>query len=332
MENGTFSVGIDLGGTKLLACLIDENWQVKEEVKKKTRPERGPQAVVERIVEVVDALIEKSGQTKDSLKAIGIGVPGTVDSVSGTVIYAPNMPGWSQIPIGAMLHERLTLPVAVGNDVNMGLFGEHHFGAARGYNYVVGVFVGTGVGGGLIVEGKLVHGANNLAGEFGHMVIQRKLNGRICGCGNRGCLEAYAGRKSIVQKIASRRDTDGYSSMLKGMDFDALTSGKLNKALKQNDRLVTKTIKTACKDIGSGIASLLNILDPEVIVLGGGVIEAMADFMFPLIQQAVKEHTLSYDTRKTHIVLSQLGDHAVALGAASYAFNQIQPLSPSHPV
>jgi glucokinase len=328
MEDGVFTVGIDLGGTKLLACLIDENWEVKEVMKKKTKPDQGPEAVVDRVVDVVKTLIEKSGQSRDRLKAIGIGVPGTVDSAAGTVIYAPNMPGWSQIAIGAMLHDRFAFPVTVDNDVNMGLLGEYHFGAARGYNYVVGVFVGTGIGGGLIMDGKLVHGANNLAGEFGHMVIQRKANSRECGCGNRGCLEAYAGRKSIVQKIASRA-RDGYTSMFKDIDFNTLTSNKLNNALIQKDRLVTKTIKTACQDIGVGIASLLNILDPEVVVLGGGIIEAMSDFMMPLIHQAVKNHTLSYDTRKTQIVLSQLGDYAIALGAASYAFSQSQTLSPS---
>lgn len=325
MGDNDFTIGIDLGGTKLLACLINQDWQVKELVKKKTKPERGPEAIVDLIVEVVKKLLEKTGLSHDRVNAIGIGVPGIVDNITGTVIYAPNMPDWSQIPLGTMLHERLAFPVAVDNDVNMGLLGEFHFGAAKGFNYVAGVFVGTGIGGALIVNGKLVQGANNLAGEFGHMVIQRKANARMCGCGNRGCLEAYGGRKAITKKIVSM-GKNSTSTLLKGVNITSLTSRKLNKAIMEQDSLVIKTIKTACQDIGIGIANLLNILDPEAVVLGGGVIEAMADFMLPLILQSVKDHTLSYDSRKTEIVLSKLGDDAVVLGAASYALSLSQKL------
>lgn len=322
MKTPEFTVGIDLGGTKILAALVDEKGTVNGQSKTKTQAESGADEVINRISQCVEDLLTEHQMTSDSIAAIGMGAPGMVDTERGEVISAPNMKGWNNILIGDILKSRFNRPVFVGNDVNMGLLGEFYFGAAQGYNNVVGVFVGTGIGGGIMINGQILPGAHYMAGEIGHMVISKKSKKALCGCGNLGCLEAFGGKVGIARKIEASI-IKGSKTSLETDDTTVLASGTLKKAVKGKDELVMKILRNASKDIGLGIANLINILDPELVVIGGGVIESLADFMLPLIQKEVIKNTINYEQRNTKIVESQLGDHAVVLGAASFAAHRI---------
>jgi glucokinase len=322
MGKTEYTVGIDLGGTKILAALVDDKGAVKGEIKTKTLADRGPEEVINRLLHSVENLLTDHQMTTESVAALGMGAPGMVDIERAEVISAPNMQGWQNILIGDILKNRLDIPVYVGNDVNMGLLGEFYFGAAQGYKDVIGVFVGTGIGGALIINGQIITGTHHMAGEIGHMVISKKSKKALCGCGNTGCFEAFGSKIAIARKIDSAIKK-GDETSLPFNDIRSLKSNTLKKAVKKQDDLVIKIIRKASKDIGIGIANLLNILDPELVVVGGGVIESLGDFMLPLIQNEVIKNTISYEQRNTKIVESQLGDHAVVIGAASYARHQL---------
>ncbi len=325
MRKKNYTIGIDLGGTKILTALIDNNWKIKGLVKKKTKATIGHQGVIKRIIKTIDEILKENALTNKDILAIGIGAPGMVDENSGNVIYAPNLTGWKDIPLGITLSKSLKTPVTVGNDVNMGLYGEFCFGAAKGYKDIIGIFIGTGIGGAIINNGKVISGANHMAGEIGHMVINKEEKSLQCGCGKYGCIEATAGRLGIAKQIAVKIEK-GSASVVCDITQDnavKLKSGKLKKALESKDTLVIKMIKIASEEIGIGIANLINILDPELVVVGGGVIEALSDFMLPLIRRSTEKNTINFEARQTQIVESLLGDDAAILGAASYALNKV---------
>jgi glucokinase len=323
---GQYTVGIDLGGTKLLTALIDGEWKIQAITKIKTQAELGVDYVNNLIVSSVKQLLENYHLTAQEIRAVGIGVPGMVDSVEGIVLSAPNLTGWQNIRIVEILSHKLEIPVVAGNDVNVGLLGESQFGAAKGYKDVVGVFVGTGIGGAVMIDGKIVNGAHHLAGEIGHIVIDKHEKSLRCGCGKLGCLEASAGRVGMAKQIAAKAKKGKPSILAEAAKKDVLKikSGKLKKAVQANDDLGVEIVKKSAEEIGIAIANLINILDPELIVLGGGVIEALSDFMLPIIHKSVKHNTINYHVRNTNIVISQLGDHATVMGAAYHALSRIE--------
>ncbi len=326
MKRVKYTIGIDLGGTKILAALIDENWEIKSLLKKKTKASSGPQEVISRIINTIEELVKENNLKNNDIIAIGIGAPGMVDEKNGNVMYAPNLTGWKDIPLGSTLSKKFKVPVSVANDVNMGLFGEFNFGSAKGYRNVVGIFIGTGIGGAIIIDGNIISGANHMAGEIGHMVINSKDKNLQCGCRNYGCIEASAGRLGIAKQIAKKIEK-GSTTIVGDITQDnavKLKSGKLKKALQSEDDLVTKMIKKASEEIGIGIANLINILDPELVVVGGGVIEALGKLMLPLILRSTEKNTINYETRQIQIVESQLKDDAAVLGAASFALSKVK--------
>ncbi|RMD57692.1 MAG: ROK family protein [Nitrospirae bacterium] len=306
---------------------------MKSVYKKKTKATGGPEVVIEQIVLSVEDILKQHNSKIEDIEALGIGVPGMVDENSGVVISAPNLYGWKDIALKDKMEEILGIPVIIGNDVNMGLFGEYRFGVAKDYRNIVGVFVGTGIGGAIIIDGKILTGANNLAGEIGHMVIDRKSNMQ-CGCGNYGCIEASAGRLGIVKRIASKikKGKRSIVSSICKKNMLKLRSGKLKKAIDAGDEVVSKEVKRASKEIGIAIANILNILDPEAVVLGGGVIEALGDFMLPFIKRSISQHTVNYGDRKTKILMSILGDYSTIMGAASYALEKLILSGDRHPL
>ena len=310
-------IGIDLGGTKILAAVVRADGQVLGRSKKRTRPELGPDAVIERIIQAAQQAAETAGLTPNDVMAVGIGAPpGTLDPHSGAVLYAPNLPGWENIPLGRRLADALGVPVLVQNDVNVGTLGEFELGAGRGTRDMVGIFVGTGVGGGIIADGKLRSGARNAAGEVGHMVIAA--GGPYCGCGRQGCLEAVASRTAIERDLRAgvAAGRQNLIQEIAGPELERITSSVLARAWEANCPLTHEVLGRAQWYLGLHAAAIVNFFDPEILVYGGGVIEAMGESFLAPIRTVAHQHFIRQSGRPVQIVAATLGDNAGVLGAA----------------
>jgi glucokinase len=314
-----YLLGVDLGGTKILAGVFTPQMKNLGKVKSSTKADRGPEAVIERIARCIEDAIDECDLTPEQIRGVGIGAPGAVDSESGKVLFAPNLPGWTDIALKKELEKELKLPVFLENDGNICTLGVHQVELEGKPKQMIGIFIGTGIGAGLILDGKLFAGFNRTAGEVGHMVLE--VGGPKCGCGNRGCFEAVAGRQAIYKKIQALVK-DGQKTMLTetlGNDLADLRSGDLRKALKRGDKLVEGVIEEAAEYIGIGIANLVNLLSPEVVVLGGGVIDALEDEMMAIIVETAHDYALTGTDKGLEIIASKLGDDAGIVGGAVLA-------------
>jgi len=313
-----FVLGLDLGGTKINAAVIDGAGKILSSARDKTEAELGAESVLDRIVKTGEKALQGAGIRADQLYAAGIGSPGPLDWQSGVIIESAHL-HFDNFPLGPRLSQSFGCPVFVDNDVNAGTYGEFKIGAARGADYALGMFVGTGIGGGIVIHGKLHHGFSKNAGEVGHMVVLA--GGPRCNCGARGCLEALASRTGIVNHLRNAVKDGIKTSLTKhhGKRLEEVSSGALKEAYQREDKLVRKTIKRAAKYIGIGIGSLVNVLGPEVVVLGGGVIEALADEMLPVIQKSAARVAFEYSLKGVRIVRASLGDDAGVVGAAIIA-------------
>ena len=311
-------IGVDMGGTKILSAVIGPGGNILGTAKVPTKADRGPSVVIDRIADSIRKAIDKSGVAPTSIEAVGIGAPGPLDPATGVVIFAPNL-RWKDVRLKDELEARVGFPTFVDNDVNVGTLGEHVFGAGQGFQNVVGIFVGTGIGGGIILQGELFHGASKTAGEIGHIIV--KAGGPRCGCGTRGCLEAIASRTAMTKQFrkAIKKGQKSVLSELTGGDLTAIRSGVLAKAIRLNDKLTLKVIKKTTKYLGVGIGSIVNFLNPEMIVLGGGVVEALDDTFLDNIRAAAEKYALPDTLSGVQIVPAKLGDNAGILGAAALA-------------
>ena len=321
----SYGLGIDFGGTKLLAGVIDlGSGAVVSTAKKKTRSSEGAEGVVERLGDVAAAALAGAKLPKGaSVSGAGIAAAGQVDPERGVLISAPNLGGIHHVPLGAALGKRLDVPVRLGNDVQSAALGELRFGAGKGADRVLCVFVGTGVGGALVADGKLERGATSTAGEIGHLVIHA--DGRFCGCGGRGHLEAYASRTAITRVLLEelRRGRQSVLTELledEGVDESApggtaIRSGLLAKAVAQKDELVLETIQHAGRYLGLGLASAINFYNPGRVVVGGGVVEAVP-LLLEIAAPIARREALAVPGKAVEIVPSKLGDNAGIVGAA----------------
>ncbi len=318
-------IGVDLGGTKLLAAVIDSDGNVIDS-KKVTSPKSNSDEIVARIVTVIETLRTKHAETGVEISAIGLGVPGVVDRETGTVIAAPNLP-LEGVELGRLITGACGLPTEVGNDVTLATMGEVWFGAARGVGNVLGVFVGTGIGAGVVVDGKMYLGAHGGSGESGHVLMQR--DGPECGCGRRGCLEALASRTAIERDIRLEVE-DGRMSVLgdRVRAGKRLRSGRILTALEEGDSLTTEIVNRASSTLGTAIGSVVNVLDPDLVVVGGGLVEACGLFMMPVVIEAANARMMPVPGGPVPIVPSQLGDNAGILGAAALAFEALNVRKP----
>ena len=312
-------VGVDMGGTKILSAVIDAEGNILGTAKLSTKADEGTPAVIDRIAESIEKAIDKSSVDNASIQAIGIGAPGPLDPETGVVIFAPNL-GWRDVPLKTELEARTGFPTFVDNDVNIGTLGEHAFGAAQGVENVVGIFVGTGIGGGIILNGELFHGASKTAGEVGHIIV--KADGPRCGCGTRGCLEAIASRTAMAKQFRKAIKKKGKKSVLTKLtdgDLSVIRSGVLVKAIRAKDKLTLKVFKKTTKYLGIGIGSIVNFLNPDMIVLGGGVVEALDDTFIDNIRTYAEKYALPNTLNGVQIVRAKLGDNSGILGAAALA-------------
>lgn len=321
-----YHLGIDLGGTKILAAVVDADGNLLADEKKATRAESGPETVIQRIAEVAQEAIAESGVRPSSVVAVGIGAPGPVDADRGIVYSPPNLAGWDEIPLGPRLSKDLGVPVFVDNDVNLGTLGEFVRGAGRGSRHMVAMFVGTGIGGGLIVDGKLHRGFRGAAGEIGHMTVVP--HGPLCGCGRRGCLEAVASRTAMEREIEAALATGRFSALaelIASSKQQRLTSGVIAEALAQQDPLMMEVMQSVQFYLGVAVGSIVNFFDPEAVVLGGGVVEALGEsFVDPIGAMARPLFLQQKDADRIRIVPAELGDHAGVLGAAIMAASRAQ--------
>lgn len=311
-------LGVDVGGTKILAGLVTSTGQVLARCKSATPRKGGARAVVAAIGEAMDCTLTEGRADRERLRAVGVAAPGVVNPETGRIVFAPNT-SLVNLDLVPLLEKRYRVPAAVGNDVNLGTLGECWLGAGRGARNVVGLFPGTGIGGGLVLDGRLYSGAREVAGEIGHMIIQ--IGGPRCGCGMRGCLEAIASRTAIerdIRQAVKAGQATALTAWLKG-DLSVIKSSLLRQALEAKDALVTEVITRASEAIGLACINIRHLLDPERIVLGGGMIEACAPFMLPTIEKTAATDTIAGVRPGGRIVLSTLGDDAVLLGAVACA-------------
>ena len=310
--------GVDLGGTKILTGIFDADLNCLGRAKVSTKPERGPEEVIERIARCVREAADECDLELKHLKAVGIGAPGTIDAASGRVIFAPNLQ-WEDVALKKTLEKDLGLPVFVENDGNAAVLGVYETELAAKPQDVIGIFLGTGIGGGIIVDGKVYSGFNGAAGEVGHMVIQ--VGGPKCNCGSRGCFEALASRTAIFRKL-TEAVADGKKTILTeslGPDLKDLRSGDLRKAIKKGDKLVEQIIEEAAEYTGIAVANLINLMNPQVVVLGGGVIDALGEEMMAIVLETAKDYSLSAASKGVDILASKIGDDAGIVGAAVLA-------------
>jgi glucokinase len=307
--------GIDLGGTKIQTAIIDAEGAVKAEARHPTPTKGGPPAVAAAMGKALIEAAEAAGVESSELEGVGVGSPGDVDQKAGTVSTARNLPDWEgSFPLAAALEKGLGTKVRIGNDVQVATEAEYHLGAGQGLDSLIGVFWGTGVGGGLILGGKpwLGRGA---AGEIGHMVIKR--GGAKCPCGRRGCMEAYSGR-AAMEAEARRRQEDGEKTdlfkLMEKHNKPRLTSSIWDRAIDNGDKLAIELIDRAIEALGTGIASAINLLDPEAIIIGGGLGLRFGErYMEPLLEE-MRKHVF-FDTMPD-VKMASLGDLGGAIGAS----------------
>ena len=309
-----YSVGIDLGGTKVLIALVDrETGEVLCSVKKKTKKDKGPKNIIRKMTDGVEELLEEMSVLKDEISSIGIGAAGQIDRENGILIGAPNLDCYD-LNIREFISSNFDLPVFLGNDVEIATIGEMKFGAAKGCDDFVCVFVGTGVGSAIVKDGKIIHGATGTAGEIGHIIVD--LNGRPCACGAHGCLEAYASRSAIERRIEGALKKGRHSVILDYMESGkSMTSSMIQKSIERDDELVKACVDEASEYLSGGIASIINFVNPKLIVLGGGLIEAVDYFYKNTIKKA-KAKSLPVPASKIEFKKAALGDFSGVIGAA----------------
>lgn len=308
--------GIDLGGTKIQTAIVDDAGKVSGESRRPTPTSGGPEDVADEMVAAMREAAAQAGVETGALAGVGVGSPGDADGRTGVVSGARNLPGWEgSFPLAEALRKSLGAEVRVGNDVQVATEAEFHLGAGREFKSLIGVFWGTGVGGGLVLDGKpwLGRGA---AGEIGHMVVKR--GGAKCPCGRKGCMEAYAGR-SAMEAEARRQHEEGHKTELfKLMEKHGkprLTSGIWERAIDANDHLAEDLIQRAIEALGTGIASAVNLLDPEAVIVGGGLGVRFGDrYMEPLTKEMSKH--LFLDEKPPAVRVAALGDLGGAIGAS----------------
>ncbi len=313
------TVGIDLGGTNAYAVVLDDDRTIGH-AKRRTPTDGGRNEVIKTLVKVADDALDDAGLERTAVVGAGVGTPGIV--IGGTVGNASNVPGFDErFDLAAALHDRLDLPVRVANDVTAAAVGEHALGGGRGADDILVVFVGTGVGGGLMLGGVPFEGSHGGAGEFGHLVIRQ--GGAVCPCGRRGCVEAYAGRRAM-ELAAERAVAAGTPTVLfevmDGKGKSRATSGVFKTALERGDELVADLIDAGIAALGAGIASTVNLLDLEVVVLGGGLADKLGESYLARVEAAMRPH-LFLEPPRVRLVAAMLGDEGGAVGAALLARN-----------
>lgn len=314
-------LAVDLGGTKIIAAVVTREGKVIARSYRLTLAPEGPEAVTERLVATLCETLSKAKLGKSELAGIGIAAAGIIEAKKGVVSTSPNLPGWRDVPLRDIIAERMGLVTYLVNDASAAALGEHCFGAGKGLRNLIYLTVSTGIGGGIVIGGKLYTGTDGCAGELGHMTIEAY--GPQCHCGNFGCLEALASGWAVAGE-AMRRVSQGEGSTI----FE-LVDGKLEKitaeivslAARQGDKLACDIVTRAANYLGIGLTNLINIFNPELIAIGGGL-SKMGDMLLKPARKVVKDRAFKLPSRTARIVRAHLGSDAEMMGAAAYVFSQ----------
>lgn len=311
---GRVVIGVDLGGTNLRTALLSSEGDILDKSKEATCASDGWEKVVQRLIQNIERQQEIAVRQGLSVAAVGVGAPGVIQSDKGIVVKSPNFPDWNNLPLKDELEKVFSLPVTIENDANAAALGEQWRGAGRGIGSMILLTLGTGVGGGIVLDNQVWHGADGMAGEVGHMTIIP--DGRQCGCGNTGCLEMYASARGIVQSF---RDAGGASE---AGNQSEITSAQVYQAASNGDARAVKVMQDMGRVLGIGIANLINIFNPEMVVLGGGVMDAWPLFI-DTAQAEIRKRAFEIPAKRTKIVPSKLGDDAGMVGAAAAALQNV---------
>ncbi len=319
---GKYTVGIDLGGTKILATVVTPRLKIISRSKCKTKSELGIEGTGRRMKEAAEEALKEAKLSWKDVGSIGIAVPTAVDPDTGDALHSPAL-GWINQPLRKKFQLIFRKKIYLENDVNCGTLAEYRAGAAKGYSSVVGYFVGTGLGGGIIINGKLHTGVRGSAGELGHEIIE--FNGRKCGCGKLGCIEAYCSKTAFCRQFHKLIIEENGKSLLSEYtddNFKGIKSSVLLKCYNAKDRITRKVLNKGFYLLGLAAANQASIIAPECIVFGGGVMEAFKKSMMPFIRKGFCENLFALSPEDIKLKVSSLGDDAVPVGAAIYAMEK----------
>ncbi len=311
-------IGFDLGGTKMLTIAYDDNWNVLGRRRRKTRGREGADQGIDRIVSTIRRLLDESDLKNDQIAGIGIGCPGPIDLNKGSLLSTPNL-GWEDVEVADVLGDQFGCPIVVINDVDAGVFGEYKFGAAKDARCVVGIFPGTGVGGGCVYEGNILQGNGISCMEIGHTKISG--SNKSSGSAFPGSLEAEASRLTIAAEAAkaAHRGDAPYLFQESGTDLAEIRSGALADSIEHGDKVVKRLVEEAATTIGYAVANAVHMLAPDKIVLGGGLIEAMEDLIISTVRKTARANVMPVYRDRFDVVAARLGDDAGVKGAAAWA-------------
>lgn len=320
-------LGFDLGGTKMLAEVFDWKFRPLGRKRRKTKGNEGAEAGIERIIETIEDALKEADCKASQLSGIGIGCPGPLDLNEGVILEAPNL-GWKNIAIRKELESKFKCPVVVANDVDLGLYGEYRFGVAQEARCVVGAFIGTGIGGACIYEGRILRGKSLSCMEIGHLPAVP--NGPLSGAGHAGTLEAVASRLSIAgnSALAAYRGHAPYLLENAGTDIANIRSGAIANAVKNGDTAIEQIVQHAAMQIGKTMAGVIHLLAPDTVVLGGGMVEAIPKLFVEQVKKTARENLLPPFRKSFEVVAAELSDDAAVMGAAAWVQSNVeQPTS-----
>ncbi len=308
----SYNICLDVGGTKVLGAIFNEKDEIIYRLKKRSKSGGEGSADVEKvIIIVVEEMIKESGIDRSKLNAIASCAPGVIDQERGIVLFTPNLP-WRDYDMASSMRKKFGVPFFVGNDVNLGVLGEYHFGAGRGYQNIVGFFVGTGMGGGLVLNGSLYTGNQFKAAEYGHMVLDPE--GPLCNCGQRGCLEAFSSKQGMSAYIRQQAARGRETMMAEAVQEGVFRSKKLKKALEAGDKVAMEAVDRSCHWLAVAAGNMINIFSPDLILLGGGVIEAVGDLFLKKILDEVDRYCMPAIRSTVDIKIADLGDDSILYG------------------
>ncbi len=310
-----YNVCLDIGGTKVFGAIFNEKNEIVYRLKKKTNECGDSTANVEKvIISVVEEMLKGFGISTKQVNAISAGAPGVIDQERGVILTSANLP-WTDYDIKSAMETRFGVPFFIGNDVNLGVLGEYKYGAARGYRNVVGFFVGTGMGGGLILNGELFTGNKFKGAEYGHMILEPE--GPLCNCGQRGCLEAFSSKKGMYSYIRQQVSRGRSSLMADKLDNGIFKSKPLKKALEAGDAVAGEAVDRACHYLAVATGNMINTISPDVVIYGGGVIEAMGSIFLEKILREVDRYCMPSIRSTVELKTAALGDDSIVYGALS---------------
>ncbi len=315
-------IGFDLGGTKMLAVAYDDDWKELGRRRRKTRGRDGAESGVERIGSTIERLIAENEIAVENIRGIGIGCPGPIDTVKGRILVTPNL-GWDNVDLADFLKSRFGCPSVVLNDVDAGVYGEYKFGAAKGSRCAVGIFPGTGIGGGCIYEGNILQGAGISCMEIGHTRISSGARGSARGMS--GTLESEASRLAIAAEAAKAAQRGEAPSLFKecGTDIAEIRSGAIASAIENGDTAIRQLVQDAAHSVGIAVVNIVHLLAPDKIILGGGLVEAMEDLIVSTVKKTARQNVMPVYRDRFDVVAAKLGDDAGAIGAAAWAKRSI---------